>query len=354
MVVQAAARHLIKLCKLIPLPSKLLLGLASSLSHSLSPLFAGTKAPQLLQDWLHVAVILLSSFCRCLLLSVWFLLLIYSAQQMVIPTRKAQALKLRPKELVNDSHERTMMSAREQPCIELLPSISPIEKSKMGRTKPVVKRDLGNKEGAVAVKKIDAMYKPSGKENIFLATNVKTLAEKSSLRNEENYLIQKCRQLEEMRRNINFNNCVKTAAKETSAAAAAPAATMKPLSSDCDSCAAIAPHDEASDIATGWENATAEKGIILCSSSCCSCAPWNNCGFGVLKIVHWDWLLDDRVLGSGFWLMGILDFQKAFLWWWWLREVLVPEVSHVHMRTNRKRFWKIAHAITRRYHLQFQ
>jgi hypothetical protein len=36
MVVQAAARHLIKLCKLIPLPSKLLLGLASSLSLSLS------------------------------------------------------------------------------------------------------------------------------------------------------------------------------------------------------------------------------------------------------------------------------------------------------------------------------
>lgn len=191
---------------------------------------------------------------------------------MVIPTRKAQALKLRPKELVNGSHERTMMSTREQPCIELLPSISPIEKSKMGRTKPVVKRELGNKEGAVAVKKIDAMYKPSGKENIFLATNVKSLAEKSSLRNEENYLIQKCLQLEEMRRNMNFNNCVKTAAKETSAAAA-PAATMKPLSSDRDSCAAIAPHDEASDIATGWENATAEKGKILCSSSCCSCAP---------------------------------------------------------------------------------
>ncbi len=77
---------------------------------------------------------------------------------------------------------------------------------------------------------------------------------------------------------------MKTAAKETSAAAA-PAATVKPLSSDCDSCAAIAPHDEASDIATGWGNATAEKGKILCSSSCCSCAPWNNCGFGVLKIV---------------------------------------------------------------------
>ncbi|CAM6037593.1 unnamed protein product [Sphagnum compactum] len=184
---------------------------------------------------------------------------IQAATRMVMPTRKAQALKLRPKELVNGSHERTMMSTREQPCIELLPSISPIEKSKMGRTKPVVKRELGNKGGAVAVKKIDAMYKPSGKENTFWATNVKTLAEKSSLRNEENYLVQKCLQLEEMRRNMNFNKCVKTAAKETSAAAAAPAAYMKPLSSDCDSCAAIAPHDEASDIATGWENATAEK-----------------------------------------------------------------------------------------------
>ncbi|KAH8945931.1 hypothetical protein BDL97_12G066400 [Sphagnum fallax] len=181
-----------------------------------------------------------------------------ATRQMVMPTRKAQALKLRPKELVNGSHERTMMHTREQPCIELLPSISPIEKGKMGRTKPVVKRELGNKEGAVAVKKIDAMYKPSGKENIFLATNVKTLAEKSSLRNEENYLIQKCLQLEETRRNMNFNNCVKTAAKETSAAAA-PTATLKPLSSDCDSCAAIAPHDGASNIAPGWENATAEK-----------------------------------------------------------------------------------------------
>ncbi|KAH8960140.1 hypothetical protein BDL97_06G116200 [Sphagnum fallax] len=149
-------------------------------------------------------------------------------------TRKPQALKLRPKN-VNGS-ERVSKEAH----IELLPSISPMEKSKMGRSMPVLKKRETYCKETMTEKSDRAAYKPSGKEN-HAARDGKTRLKKSSLQKEEvaPHAVQNSLQPAEMKRNgtiMSFNTIVKSVPQKS-------VADVKLLSSACDSGAVKAQDD---------------------------------------------------------------------------------------------------------------
>lgn len=168
-------------------------------------------------------------------------------------TRKPQALKLRPKN-VNGS-ERVSKEAH----IELLPSISPMEKSKMGRSMPVLKKRETYCRETMTEKSDRAAYKPSGKEN-HAARDGKTRLKKSSLQKEEvaPHAVQNSLQPAEMKRNgtiMSFNTIVKSVPQKS-------VADVKLLSSACDSGAVKAQDDgEKASIVVIQEGAVLEEGM---------------------------------------------------------------------------------------------
>ncbi|KAH9560706.1 hypothetical protein CY35_06G121200 [Sphagnum magellanicum] len=172
-----------------------------------------------------------------------------ATRQMV--TRKPQALKLRPKN-VNGS-ERVSKETH----IELLPSISPMEKSKMGRSMPVLKKRETYCKETMTEKSDRAVYKPSGKEN-HAARDGKTRLKKSSQQKEEvaPHAVQNSLQPAEMKRNgtiMSFNNIVKSVPRKS-------VADGKLLSSACDSGAVKAQDDgEQASIVVIQEGAVLEE-----------------------------------------------------------------------------------------------